>query len=259
MAASSGFLNISKKAWLHDNLKKIYPGLKLILPNIFLPDETPFLGSIKVKNNNVKVFGGFGDLQTALYGSNVDEDEICLNLGTGSQVLLISNSMPDYSSSYDVKPYFGRYLKAITHIPAGRSLNFVKNEICKNDDFWKILNRTVKSQDNQNSPRFNLNLFESNWRYNKSNKNLIIESYKSDKNFYEDILHAFCNEYLIALNKINPDHSFFKLLLAGGKLKDINYVRQFFKSLDGYTLTRNKKSILDETLIGLNKLSKVYN
>ena len=44
----------------------------------------------------------------------------------------------EYSENYDVKPFFGKFIKAISHIPAGRSFNFIKNKICKDKIFGKI-------------------------------------------------------------------------------------------------------------------------
>ena len=105
MAASTGFLDLEKKKWLMKDINQLYPNLELIMPEIFNDDEIPLLGSIKIKNNNVNVFGGFGDLQTALMGSSIKEDDICINIGTGSQVIALSEEDAPYSANFDIKPF----------------------------------------------------------------------------------------------------------------------------------------------------------
>ena len=49
-------------------------------------------------------------------------------------------------------------------------------------------------------------------------------------------------------------------MLSGGKLKDIKYVKDFFSDIKDYSIKAKKhKLVLDETLIGLNMLTKIYN
>ena len=260
MAASSGLLNIKNKNWLIDDLSNIYPNVSFILPDIFDDNEIPLIGKIKIKDNSINVFGGFGDLQTALFGTGILKDEICINIGTGSQIIAINNQKSDYSNKFDIKPFFGKYIKAITHIPAGRSFNFINNEICNDKNFWSSLNKTKKTLNDDYIPEFNLNIFKSNWRYDIHNKNNILNSYKNNSRFYEVLLKTFCEEYLIAIKKLDPSRKNRNLVLSGGKLKDIFYVKSFFENLGSYSVKiKNDDLLLDETLIGLNMLTKIYN
>jgi sugar (pentulose or hexulose) kinase len=259
MAASSGCLNIQNNKWLNKYLSFLYTDFKYFFANIFKENEIPLLGEIKVNKKIIKIIGGFGDLQTALYGRNIHEKEICINIGTGSQVIALCDDKDIYSSEYDIKPFFGKFIKAITHIPAGRSLNFINHEICKSKDFWVNLSNVKKTLPSNFFPEFDLNIFESNWRYNKDNKEKIIKCFKNDKNFYELILKAFCLEYFLAIKKIDPEKKYKKIILSGGKLKEINYVKNFFKNINGYCLEHDKNDLdVDETLIGLNKLTKLF-
>ncbi len=91
-------------------------------------------------------------------------------------------------------------------------------------------------------------------------KKKIAESYRKNHLFYEILLKSFCNEYLIALKKIDPNKNYKNLILSGGKLKDTEYVKDFFSDIEDYFVKADKHELkLDETLIGLNLLTKIYN
>jgi sugar (pentulose or hexulose) kinase len=66
-----------------------------------------------------------GDQQCALAGTLLTERELSVNVGTGGQVAMITDSAASLPpKAGQVRPYFsGRYLRTITHIPAGRSLS----------------------------------------------------------------------------------------------------------------------------------------
>ena len=105
---------------------------------------------------------GLGFANCCLMGSGIKEDDICINIGTGSQVIALSEEDAPYSANFDIKPFFGRHIKAITHIPAGRSFNFIKNNLCKDKNFWKILYKTQKTINDEIFSKFNLNIFKTN-------------------------------------------------------------------------------------------------
>ena len=77
--------------------------------DILSEDENPYLGSLNFNNREVGVFGGFGDMQTALYGSSLREGQIGVNIGTGSQIAQISSNIPDKRKKIDLKPFFKVY------------------------------------------------------------------------------------------------------------------------------------------------------
>ena len=259
MAASTGMLNVKNNCWLNNLICNIYPNLKYSLPQVFEENESPFLGEIKINNKNFKIYGGFGDLQTALLGSNLEDNEICINLGTGSQIISTIREVENYSNMVDIKPFFGKYIKALTHIPAGRSLNFIQKYIYKNNDFWDILQNTKMPATQNIDVNFNLNIFKSNWRYSPKNKTKIRNYLKSNNNFFEAILSAFCNEYIDAIRYLDYKNDSKYIYLSGGKLKDLKYVKEFFKNIKEYKLKEKiYKRKLDTTLLGLDILSKKF-
>ena len=131
MAASLGFLNLKNETWIKEFLELLYPNVRFKMPDILSEDENPYLGSLNFNNREVGVFGGFGDMQTALYGSSLREGQIGVNIGTGSQIAQISSNIPDKRKKIDLKPFWKVY-HPITHIPAGRSLNYIEKIFIKN-------------------------------------------------------------------------------------------------------------------------------
>ena len=140
MAASYGCYSPLKEEWEIELLDRIYPGLKLNFPSVFKCHEEPFMGAIKLKGREVQVFGGYGDMQTALLGASIDDKAISINLGTGSQVAKIYADTDNLNHAFDFKPFFGKFLAALTHIPAGRSLEYLNKIIFKDVNFWKNIN-----------------------------------------------------------------------------------------------------------------------
>ena len=80
------------------------------------------VGELALPGRRIPCYPALGDQQCALYGIDLQEDELSLNVSTGSQVSRITRQL-------DLGPYQSRryvddlYLNTITHLPAGRSLN----------------------------------------------------------------------------------------------------------------------------------------
>jgi sugar (pentulose or hexulose) kinase len=74
----------------------------------------------------VPLYTPVGDQQCALAGVGLREQELSLNVATGSQVSLRAKEYR--AGPFQVRPYFdGEFLLTVTHIPAGRSLNALVN------------------------------------------------------------------------------------------------------------------------------------
>jgi len=101
-------------------------------------------GSIVGTWRGAPCFVSVGDQQCALAGTLLAEGEVSVNVGTGGQVAIISDSASDPTSKTgQVRPYFnGRFLRTITHIPAGRSLGALLRLLTEmggisEEDAWK--------------------------------------------------------------------------------------------------------------------------
>ena len=63
-----------------------------------------------------------------MLGGGIDEGSLNINIGTATQMSAICRDPDDgfYGSIYEVRPYFdGRYLRTVTKLPGGRSLQVI--------------------------------------------------------------------------------------------------------------------------------------
>ncbi|MBI4874641.1 MAG: hypothetical protein HY822_08410, partial [Acidobacteria bacterium] len=114
-AAALGALNLATGEWHRAVIEKLglarlaWPALKRA-------------GDIAGRLDGVPCFAAAGDHQCALAGVLLEEGELSINISTGSQVAAIASTFRP--AEHQTRPYFdGRFLKTVTHIPAGRALN----------------------------------------------------------------------------------------------------------------------------------------
>lgn len=100
---------------------------ELRLDRLQLPPLVDFrhcVGTYSADGKDIPVYAATGDHQCALLGTLLREDELSINVSTGSQVSLLTED--PVAGDYQVRPFFdGRFLKTITNIPAGRALTAV--------------------------------------------------------------------------------------------------------------------------------------
>jgi sugar (pentulose or hexulose) kinase len=114
-AAAFGALRLSTLTW-HEDVAE-----KLGVQGLAWPEVRP-TGTMTGRWRGVPCYATIGDQQCALAGALLREDELSVNIGTGSQVAAITAD--PISDSLQTRPYFdGRFLRTITHIPAGRALS----------------------------------------------------------------------------------------------------------------------------------------
>ena len=118
-AQSTGFYKLNNTSFLNNK----------IFLNKIVKSKKNLIGTIIFKNEKKFIFGGYGDLQAAFAGSNVKNNEILINMGTGSQIIL--KKISKNCNIFEKRNYFNRYLDCKTHIPSGRSLNLISDKINK--------------------------------------------------------------------------------------------------------------------------------
>lgn len=120
-AAAHGALRLQSMLW-HEELIRHLGLTRLAWPAI-QPFHRP-IGQIGLAGRPVPFYTPVGDQQCALAGAFLREGELSLNISTGSQVAMLSHSYQ--AGDYQTRPYLdGDYLRTITHIPAGRSLDLL--------------------------------------------------------------------------------------------------------------------------------------
>jgi xylulokinase len=115
--ASSGIYNIYDNLYISELIKEFEE-------NISFPKVCKSLTTIGYSDFlSCAVYTPVGDQQASLYGARLDRDNIVINIGTGGQV---SKIYGDQISKNQVRPYFfGQKIETITHLPAGRLINFI--------------------------------------------------------------------------------------------------------------------------------------
>lgn len=118
-ASAHGALEIASRAWHVDVIARLgfdrlaWPTLQ----EFFEP-----VGTLRVGRSDIPCYTPVGDQQAALAGAGIEEGELSVNVGTGSQVSMLSDKVR--SGDHQSRPYFdGLFLDTVTHIPAGRALN----------------------------------------------------------------------------------------------------------------------------------------
>ena len=120
-AAAHGALHLEKLEWHRDVIARL--GLDgLAWPEI--RKQGDIAGWYSTGLQKIPCYTPVGDAQCALAGSLLQEDELSINIATGSQIGLISSQLS--SGNFSTRPFFdGRYLNSVADIPAGRALNLL--------------------------------------------------------------------------------------------------------------------------------------
>lgn len=114
-----GLLNLHSGDWHHAAFREVAIA-NLNWPPLAILNQP--IGELRHSGRQIPCYPVLGDQQCALYGIDLQEDELSLNVSTGSQVSRITRQLD--LGPYQSRCYVGdRYLNTITHLPAGRSLN----------------------------------------------------------------------------------------------------------------------------------------
>ena len=120
-----GLLDLNSNDWHYNALERIGLG-DLWLPELIR--DTLSIADWKLGGRIYKVHGAYGDQQCALVGAGLKTDELSINISTGSQVSMLTERFQ--GGPFQTRCYFGdRWLNTITHLPAGRALNALMDQI----------------------------------------------------------------------------------------------------------------------------------
>jgi hypothetical protein len=269
LAASTGLFDIIKKEWSLDLLK-----LAGINPNNFIfssVSEDIFcpLGEILLNNNLIKVFGGIGDFQAAIYGANFPRQaNAIINLGTGSQVAIYIQPEDHELSRNEIRPLIPNgYAKVITHIPCGRALNVIENFIDGlshygngENIFWAIWASLLPNDILESRAISNLNLFEASWKRNLLEEGFgwigLDDGFSSPKKVIAGIAKSWLYQYIEALKLLDPDVKCPEILLSGGVAQKTPFLIEALSKLEPRRIFKLASTVTgEETLDGLRKLS----
>jgi sugar (pentulose or hexulose) kinase len=268
LAAGTGLYDIHKKKWSQDLLERIGADGKISLMPL-AKNGSEVLGQITLSGQRLSVFGGMGDLQTALYGAGFpDVAPAIINLGTGSQVAIRA---PVFKGNLQGELRLlvdGTLAQVITHIPSGRALNVFKEFIDAVAQlsggasiFWGLWG-SLSAKDVCNSKGVtNLNVFAASWKRVFGGDAFgwvgLDERFSSPRDVIADIAKAWLMQYVQALQILDPDKQIKKVLVSGGLARRGNFVLEVLGRLDGHRHYEFSQRITgEETLDGLLRLAK---
>jgi len=238
--AASGFYDIYNEKYI-DELVKVFKS------NLLFPKVSKSIRRVGFSTElGCTVYTPVGDQQASLFGAGLEVDNMVVNIGTGGQISKIF-SLND--AKQQIRPYFfGKKINTITHLPAGRIINFViklsnKGKISKND-FNKFYNAIPISNEF-------LNVDLSNYEQSKK----ILE--RINKNFSEDlesiVSSALITRYVATIEKMRTDN-LTKIVFVGGVGQ--NYEKLHTAIKETFNIQIEVPKINESTLQGLGYLSR---
>ncbi len=120
-AAATGLYDLVNRRWNHDYMKALEVN-KIIFPEV---DEGH---CVNWRRGRAEFCfrEAIGDQQAALLGAGLSlNTELSINMGTGSQISILSDRLI-LSDRFQTRPFFeNKYLLTIPHIPCGRALSVI--------------------------------------------------------------------------------------------------------------------------------------
>jgi len=263
LAAGTGLYSLDRRNWFDDLFGQAgITTLNLSLPPVKQDLSSP-IGEINLKGRSLRVWGGLGDLQAAAHGMGFPRAApILINLGTGSQVMVSSQTL-----KRDVELRIcaeGQLAQAVTHIPSGRALNTFATFI---DDcarvggglpfFWRVFAGLNANKVLDADPCIDLNTFSSSWRYVDGGKiSRIAEGQFSSESFITALAKSWLIQYVWALGNLSAPASCAKFLLGGGLSRRANFIPLVLESMLARKSIAVRHRTGEETLDGLLLLAE---
>jgi sugar (pentulose or hexulose) kinase len=120
-ASAYGALNLETLDWHHEVIEEL--GLDALhWPPLRKQGEV--VGHLTVSGTRLPCYTPVGDYQCALAGALLSEEEVSLNIATGSQVSRMTTRLT--LGDYQTRPFFDeKFVNTFTYPPGGRSLNVI--------------------------------------------------------------------------------------------------------------------------------------
>jgi sugar (pentulose or hexulose) kinase len=250
-AAAFGALRLGSTRW-HEQVIG-----KLGLASLDWPEVRPS-GSIVGAWRGVPCFTAVGDQQCALAGALLGERELSVNIGTGSQVAMIADSVP--SDGLQTRPYFdNRFLRTITHIPGGRALSALVRLLTElgrvtEADAWRDIQSAVATVPSTDV-RAGIAFFpgpcgDRGFIENLHEGNLDIG------HLFRAVFQSMAGNYESCARRLDPSGDAGRIVFSGGVARQLETVRELTAAALGlpYRLSPHP----EDTLFGLMVLALAF-
>jgi sugar (pentulose or hexulose) kinase len=219
------------------------------------------VGRMKVGVNTIPCYTPVGDYQCALAGALLSEDELSLNISTGSQVSRMTAKL--VLGDYQTRPFFDeKFTNTFSHLPAGRSLNVLVDllsEISRNSgdahpDPWEYVARAAAAVDHTDL-EVKLSFFPGPCGDKGSISNIRERNLTVGTLFRASFENMAHNYYDCAL-RIWPDRSWKNIVFSGGLARKLKLLRKIIE--ERFETTSRLCPLEEDTMLGLMVLARVF-
>lgn len=192
--------------------------------------EIRIIGTYK----NIPFLSSLGDTECALSSVDTSDQDMVINLGTGSQVIFNKQ----------------RY----SFIPSGRALLVFSSFFHKlGEDFFKDLQSINLEKILTSSLNINLNVFEGSYQFSGGGViSGILEENFNYENLISSILKSYIDQYANFIVKYHPT----KVCLIGGISKKLKVIKEYFEYTFPNIKFINNATIYSDTHLGMTKIIK---
>lgn len=264
LAAGTALYDVGREDWSPTLLELAgLAGRQVHLAKLALLGEA--IGGIRLAGGKIRVFGGVGDLQAAVFGAGFPRRaNLAVNLGTGSQVVRAGN---ETSAEIERRPGAdGRVFSAITHIPSGRALNVFAGFVdgCSQLGggkplFWQHFSKLTEKEVLEAPLKVDLNVFSAGWKYQSGGSlSLIHEGRFGPDELIASIAKGWLEQYAKAMDRLDPARAETHFLVAGGLSRRARFVTPVLGTFSGRTPISVESATGEETLDGLAAMAEGF-
>ena len=152
-AASLGLYDLKNHRW-------DFQAISLVgLPISLFPEVSVSVEELGITKDDVSVFTAIGDNQASVYGTEQSPDTVIVNIGTGSQISVITDEYHTPPVGCEIRPYFhGRYLALGCALCGGYAYRLLKdffNSVSEKEITYDMMNKWAQSALNTHLPTTN--------------------------------------------------------------------------------------------------------
>lgn len=251
-----GLLNLRDGDWHHAAFRKLGIDSLDWLP---FADAQVSVGAMEFQGRRLPCFPALGDQQCALRGAGLQEDEVSLNISTGSQVSQISKTV--VLGEYQTRRYFnGRYLNTITHLPAGRSLNVLcdllteinRAESGSSTNPWPYIAKAAADATGEELA-CNLAFFSGPMGEFGSIDHITVDNLTVG-NLFHAAFRNMAETFQICSERLSSNQTWQRVALSGGLTQSVPILRQLIEQRFEAPIRESTEQ--EETLTGLLRLAE---
>jgi sugar (pentulose or hexulose) kinase len=250
-AAAFGALRIADMRWHQEVIGR------LGLESLRWPEVVP-TGSLAGTWRGAPCYASIGDQQCAIAGALLEDGELSVNIGTGSQLSMIDD--PGVATHLQLRPYFdGRFLRTITHIPGGRALAVLVGLLTElggasEEEAWRRIEPAVAAL-TATDLRANTAFFPGPCGHGGALENLH-EGNMTAGHVFRAVFESMARNYQTCARRLDPEGVATHAVFSGGAARRLPILRELTAAQlgMGYRLSPHP----EDTLFGLMVLARAF-